>query len=83
GMTSQLRRAASSIAANVAEGAGRGTNGDFRRYLQIAAGSAAEYETHLLIVTAVGILEPETAQTALQQAASIKKMLHNLEASLT
>jgi four helix bundle protein len=48
GITSQMRRAASSIGANIAEGTGRRSDGELTRYLHIARGSAAELEYHLL-----------------------------------
>jgi four helix bundle protein len=59
GLTSQIRRAAVSIAANIAEGAGRYSNREFGYFLSNAQGSASELETELLISNRLGYLSQQ------------------------
>ncbi len=59
GLTSQVRRAASSIPANIAEGCGRG-GGDLVRFCELAAGSASELEYHLILAHDLGYLDVAT-----------------------
>lgn len=79
GMTSQLRRAASSVPANIAEGAGRSGTGEF---LGIASGSLAETETFLLLAERLQLLPPERSKAALDQADAVGRMLTALKRSL-
>ena len=75
GLSSQVRRAASSIPANIAEGCGRGSDRDFARFLQIAMGSASELEYHLILARDLGFLDA-VQQDALEQATTeVKRML--------
>jgi four helix bundle protein len=77
-MTSQIRRCAVSIAANIAEGCGKRGNGEFQRFLNIAAGSASELEYHFLLARDLGYLN-ETDYPALNAAVvEVKRMLASL-----
>jgi four helix bundle protein len=82
GMTSQIRRAAVSIPANIAEGYGRDQTGYFIQFLKISQGSARELETHLLIAARLGLLTSEAAKPLQSQCERICKMLRSLIRSI-
>ena len=77
-LTSQLKRAASSVAANIAEGCGRGSDAEFRRFLQIAMGSASELEYHLLLARDLKFLLEADYQRLESGATEVKRMLASL-----
>jgi len=78
GLTSQLRRSASSIAANIAEGYGRESSGAYVQFLKIAQGSLKELETHLILARRLEYLSPETETKVLLETEEIGKMLRAL-----
>ncbi len=82
GTTSQIRRAAASIAANIAEGHGRENTQSFVQYLRIAQGSLKELETHLLLAQRVGLASGESIATLIEQCETLGKMLRSLIRSL-
>jgi len=82
GLSSQIRRAAASIAANIAEGHGRENTGSFVQSLRIAQGSLKELETHLLLAARVGLLKERCVEVPLGQCEALGKMLRSLIRSL-
>lgn len=78
GLTSQIRRAAASVPANIAEGYGRESTGEYIHFLRIAQGSLKELETHLLLAGEVGVCSLEAVQPALTQADQLGRMLRSL-----
>ena len=76
GLTSQLRRAAVSVTANIAEGCGRGTDADFARFLQIAAGSSFEIDALLLVARDLGFLPAGEYETLEPKLTELKRMLN-------
>jgi four helix bundle protein len=75
GLTSQLRRSAASVGANIAEGCGRRSDGEICRFLQIARGSASELEYHLLLARDLNLLEEEKFQKLEIEADEVQRML--------
>ena len=75
GLTSQVRRSAASIGANIAEGYGRHSDGEMTRFLQIARGSASETEYHLLLAKDLGFLQEADFQVAEQAVVVVQRML--------
>lgn len=82
GMTSQLRRAATSVPANISEGAERNGTKEFLHFLSIASGSLAETETFLLLAGRLGLLPHESAASALEQAQVVGRLINGLKRSL-
>jgi four helix bundle protein len=75
GLTSQIRRAATSIPANIAEGCGKNTEAELARYLTISMGSASELEYHLLLAKDLEFLTGERYQDLTDNLLHIKRML--------
>ncbi len=75
GLISQTRRATVSIAANIAEGCGRGGDADFSRFLQMAMGSASEVEYLLLLARDLGYLAVDRHGELEDQTTEVKRML--------
>jgi len=82
GITSQMRRAAFSIPANVAEGCGRGTNRELRQFLYIAVGSASELDCYLLLARDLGILPPKQFPVLKARITEVRRMLAGLIESI-
>lgn len=82
GLTNQLRRAAISIASNIAEGSSRSSNKDFSRFLEIAIGSAYEIETQLLISSDLGLIADENLNSLLSNLDTLTKMIYRFQTTL-
>lgn len=82
GLTSQVRRAAVAIPANIAEGQGRTGTREFLHHLSIASGSLREVETHLLIGQRLGYLDQNLCDTLLRQTDEVSRILLGLIRSL-
>ena len=82
GLRSQIRRACSSIGANLAEGCGRRRDGDFGRFVSIALGSASELECHLLLARDLQFLEKASHECIQAQLDEICRMLMSLHQRL-
>ena len=81
-LLNQMLRAAVSVPANIAEGAGRSSRPDFLRHLSIANGSLKELETHLVLVDRAGMAPPARVARALAMADEVGRLLTGLRRSL-
>lgn len=78
GLTSQMRRASYSIPSNIAEGRGRESDPDFRRFLTISQGSASELEYFNILVKDLGFVSNEEFNLIDSQVNKVKRSLHSL-----
>jgi four helix bundle protein len=83
GLTAQLRRAAVSIASNLAEGARRPTQSDFARHVGIARGSASETDYLVVLATELGYVDAKVAESLQTKLDEILRMLTALRLGLT
>lgn len=83
GLTSQTRRAAVSVPANIAEGYGRGTRPSYASFVRIAQGSLKELETHLILAQRVGFCTQGDTGGLLVEADEIGRMLRSLLTKLS
>ena len=82
GLISQLNRSAVSIASNIAEGAGRGTNKDFSHFLNIAIGSSYELETQLMFAKELDYISQDNFDKIFDNIDHLQKMLRKFKTTL-
>lgn len=78
GLVSQMRRCVVSIPSNIAEGYGRGTNGDLIHFLSISLGSSNELDTQLILSRRLSFITEETFALLVEMNASVWKMINSL-----
>lgn len=82
GLQGQARRAAVSIAANIAEGSGKGTNKDFNNFINITRGSLFELQTLLILSNDLGFLKSESCDLLICQCRELEKMFYSFQNQL-
>ncbi|MEO6347557.1 MAG: four helix bundle protein [Aquaticitalea sp.] len=78
GLTSQIRRSAISIPSNIAEGAGRNTNGEFKNFLGIASGSSNELLTQLILSYRLDLVNTEKVKPIIESLTEVQKINYSL-----
>ena len=82
GLTSQIRRAAVSIPSNIAEGAGRNSDNEFKHFLGIASGSSFELQTQLIISNRLNLIEENVVEPLLKEIEELQRMNYKLRLSI-
>jgi four helix bundle protein len=82
GLISQIRRAAVSIPSNIAEGAGRKSNKEFKHFLSISMGSIFELETQIIVAHRLNLIDELSMKEMSLKICAIQKMLYGLERAL-
>ena len=82
GLTSQIKRSAVSIPSNIAEGAGRNSNKEFKHFLSIANGSNYELQTQLILLIELNLINKEKVQPIIEQCIEIQKMNYAFQQKL-
>lgn len=83
GLVAQMRRCAVSVCSNIAEGAGRSSQKEFVRFLDIATGLSYELETQTLLSLDFGYLTEESANDLILTISTVQRMLHGLRKKIT
>ncbi|WP_046744327.1 four helix bundle protein [Kordia zhangzhouensis] len=82
GLTTQIKRSAVSVPSNIAEGAGRNSNKEFKHFLSIANGSNYELHTQLLLLIELSLINKEKVQPVIEQCIEIQKMNYSFQQKL-
>lgn len=82
GITSQMRRSSSSIPTNIADGCGRNSNPELKRFLTIASGSASELEYQLILSKDLKYLSEKTSKELQNELIEIRKMIYSFVKNL-
>jgi four helix bundle protein len=83
GLTAQIRRASTSVPANIAEGWGRGSTKEYIQFLRIARGSLTELDTHLIVSGELGYVVASEAEDVQMKMSDVAKMLNRLIKALS
>ena len=83
GLVSQMKRAAVSIPSNIAEGAGRNSNKEFKHFLSISLGSLFEIETQIIIANRLRLINIEVTQELNVKISDLQRMIFALEKTIS
>jgi len=79
GLASQIKRSAISIPSNIAEGAGRNSNKEFKHFLSIANGSTYELQTQLILLFELNLIKKEKVQHLIETCIELQKMNYSIQ----